>query len=263
MIRPSLLATFWALYPWMNPPPRTGMSLGVRVGDVAPCGLGGPRGLARSPCGRPRGPALVPGGLRAAADPGCGPPSGTGGSPAATARPRPRPRARRRPAPGRPRPGGGQGLAWPAPPRCPPAAARCPGVPARAASTAMGRPRPVPVRFPRLPLRLQAGQRGGDPLPGGYAGHPGPRLRPAPSPNRASSSPSVSACRGRHLAGEPAQPLLRQVRVLRRAGGDLRPVHRHGARAGPCPAGRTTPAPARKNPAAVSANCCRNRATVT
>jgi hypothetical protein len=26
MIRPSLLATFWALYPWMNPPPRTGIS---------------------------------------------------------------------------------------------------------------------------------------------------------------------------------------------------------------------------------------------
>ena len=33
----------------------------------------------------------------------------------------------------------------------------------------------------------------------------------------------------RHLTGEPAQPLLRPVRVLRRAGGDLRPVHRHGA----------------------------------
>jgi hypothetical protein len=25
MIRPSSLATFWALQPWMNPPPRTGM----------------------------------------------------------------------------------------------------------------------------------------------------------------------------------------------------------------------------------------------
>jgi hypothetical protein len=26
MMYSSLLATFWALYPWMNPPPRTGIS---------------------------------------------------------------------------------------------------------------------------------------------------------------------------------------------------------------------------------------------
>ena len=187
MTRPSSLVTFWALYPWMNPPPRTGISR--EAGSVTfPAGPALP--LPRRRPARAASRAWAFSSEAAAARTRAEPSGGTGRRPpAAAGRPAPLPVAR--PGPGRRR---SPAPAAAGPPR-PGAARRPPGAGRRPAPPA-GRPPPRPAPRPPVPPAPPPGTRAPRrPAPARVNGSPGSSSPRRPSPNRASSSASAAACR--------------------------------------------------------------------
>ena len=245
MISPSSLGTFWVLYPWMNPPPRSGISR--ESGSVMlRTGPGPLRFFSRSAALRSASAAraLAASSLAwacltrqwSSTPATSGRAAGRGGA----ARPLPLLQLRQlgRPAP----PGPGPGSPPPSPPPPGPAAARSAARSAAAPGTPPPGPPPPP---PRRPLPFQLSQRSADPL----IPPPGPprilrHLIPAPArPEQLILGRIGRGMRGDRLRASLASP-------PRSGSPPSTPRRRSSSRrarrcpACPCPAARTRSAPA-------------------